>query len=63
MQEVSTRTRCLNPPRKLNEIGEQLWPLYEKSMPVRLVDNNQDGDDVSGLLEDLQQAVNDYMVR
>ena len=63
MQEVSTRTRCLNSPRKLKEIEEQLQPLYGKSMPLRFVDNGQDGEDVSGLLEDLQQAVNDYMVR
>ena len=32
-------------------------------MLLRLVDNAQDGEDVSGLLEDLQEAVNDYMVR
>ena len=32
-------------------------------MPLRFLDNAQDGEDVNGLLEDLQEAVNDYMVR
>ena len=32
-------------------------------MLLQLVDNVQDSEDVSGLLEDLQEAVNDYMVR
>ena len=32
-------------------------------MLLRVVDNDQDGEDVSGLLEDLQEAINDYMVR
>jgi len=63
MQVVSVRTGCLNPPRRLEDIKEQLHSLRGKSAPLRYLDNVQDGEDVSGLLEDLQEAVNDYMVR
>jgi hypothetical protein len=63
MQAVSVHAGCLNPPRKLKDIEEQLRSLYGKSALLRFVDNVQDSGDVSGLLEDLQEAVNDYMVR
>ena len=63
MREVFIRTRCLNPPSRLKGIDEQLRSLHGKFVLLRVVDNDQDGEDVSGLLEDLQQAVNDYMVR
>lgn len=63
MREVFIRTRCLNPPSRLKGIDEQLRSLYGKSVVARVVDNDQDGEDASGLLEDLQEAVNDYMVR
>ena len=63
MQVVSVWTRCLNPPSKLKDIEERLLPLGGKSAPLRYLDNVQDSEDVSGLLEDLQEAVNDYMVR
>jgi len=36
--------------------------LDGKSSALRYLNNTQDGEDVSGLLEDLQEAVNDYMV-
>jgi len=62
MQVVSVQTGCLNPPRKLEDIKEQLESLHGKSVPLRYLDNVQDGEDVSGLLEDLQEVVNDYMV-
>ena len=62
-QVVSVQTRYLNPPSKLKDIEEQLWSLSGKSAPLRYLDNAQDGEDVRGLLEDLQEAVNDYMVR
>jgi len=62
-QVVSVRTGCLNSPRKLGDIKEQLHSLRGKSAPLRYLDNIQDGEDVNGLLEDLQEAVNDYMVR
>ena len=32
-------------------------------MLLRIADNAQDGEDVNGLLEDLREAINDYMVR
>ena len=63
MQVASVQDGCLNPSRKLKDIEVQLRSLHEKFLLLRLVDNAQDGEDVSGLLEDLQEAVNDYMVR
>ena len=60
---VSVQTRCLNPPSKLKHIEEQLRLLHGKSVLLRLTNNAQDSEDVTGLLEDLQEAVNDYMVR
>ena len=63
MKVASVQTECLSPPRKLKDIEEQLLLLHEKSTPLRVLDNAQDGEDVSGLLEDLQEAVDDYMVR
>ena len=52
----------LTPPSKLEDVEEQLRPLGGKSAPLRYLDNAQDSEDVSGLLEDLQEAVNNYMV-
>ena len=63
MKVASVQTKCLSPPRKLEDIKESLLPLCEKSAPLRVLDNAQDGEDVNGLLEDLQAAVDDYMVR
>ena len=63
MQVVSDQTGCLYTPRKLKDIKEQLRTLHEKSVLLRVADNAQDSEDVSGLLEDLQEVVNDYMVR
>ena len=60
---VSIQTRFLNPASKLKDIEEKLRSLHEKFVLLRLVDNAQDSEDVSGLLEDLQEAVNNYMVR
>ena len=63
MQVVSVQAGCLDPLSKLDEIEEQLQSLGEKSLPLRCLDNAQDSEDVSGFLEDLQEAINDYMVR
>ena len=63
MSVASVQAGYLNPSRKLKDIEEQLRSLHEKFLFLRLVDNAQDGEDVSGLLEDLREAVNDYMVR
>ena len=63
MQVVSIQFGYLNPPRKLKDIEEQLRLLHGKPVPLRFLDNVQDSEDVTGLLEDLQEAVNDYMVR
>jgi hypothetical protein len=60
---ISAQTGCLNPARKFKDIEEQLRSLGGKSVPLRFVDNVQDGEDVTGLLDDLQEALNDYMVR
>ena len=62
-QVVSILTGCLNPSSKLKGIGERVQTLDGKSAPLRYLDNAQDSEDVNGLLEDLQEAVNDYLVR
>ena len=46
----------------LKVIEDQLVPLSDKSVPLQILDNVQDGEDVNGLLEDLQEAVRNYMV-
>lgn len=48
---------------KLKGIEKQLVSLSGKSAPLRFLDSAQDSEDVNGLLEDLQEAVNAYMVR
>ena len=63
MQVVSVQTKCLNPPSKLKGLEEQLRSLHGKFALLRIADNAQDGEDVNGLLEDLREVVNDYMVR
>ena len=59
---VSVQTEYSSIPSKLKDIEEQLRSLGGKSVPLRYLDNVQDGEDVGGLLEDLQEAVNDYLV-
>ena len=63
MQVVFVLTGCLNPPSRLKDIEEKLSSLGGKSVPLRYLDSAQDSKNVSGLLNDLQEAVNDYMVR
>ena len=63
MQAVSVQTGCSNSSSKLEDIEEQLRLLRGESALLQLVDNVQESEDVSGLLEDLQEVVNDYMVR
>ena len=63
MQVVSIQTGCSKPPRKLKDIEERLRSLDGKPALLRLADNAQNSEDVDGLLEDLQEAVNEYMVR
>ena len=62
MQVVFIQTGCSNPPRKLKDIEEQLRSLHGKPTLLRLADNAQDREDVNRLLEDLREAVNEYMV-
>ena len=62
MQAVFVQTGYSNLASKLKDIEERLRSLHEKSALRRFADNTQDSEDVSGLLEDLQEAVNDYMV-
>ena len=63
MQVVLVQTGCLYLPSKFKDIEEQLRSLQEKPLPPRYLDNDQDRADVDGLLGDLQEAMNDYMVR
>ena len=62
MQVISIQTGCSKPPRKLEDIEERLRSLDGKPAPLQITDNDQGGEDVNGLLEDLQEAVHDYMV-
>ena len=62
MQVISIQTGCSNPPRKLEDIEERLRSLDGKPALLRLADNAQDSEGVNGLLEDLRDAVHDYMV-
>lgn len=59
---VTVRNECLNPLSTLKAIEEQLRLLAGKSATSRYFDDVQDSEDVSALLEDLQEVVNDYMV-
>jgi len=59
---IYIQAECLNPPSKLKEVNEQLLLLGGNSNPLRYLDSVQDSEDVRGLLEDLQEAINDYMV-
>ena len=63
MQVVSIQTGYSNPLSKFKDIEEQLWSLQGKFVLLRIIDNAQDGEDVNGLLEDLRETINDYMVR
>jgi len=63
MQAVFVQAQCSSSPSKLKDIEEQIRKLHGKSALLRLADSVQDCEDVNGLLEDLQEAVNDYMVR
>ena len=48
---------------KLKTVEETLRSLHQKSVLLRFTDHVQDNEDVSGLLEDLQEAISDYQVR
>ena len=63
MQVVLVQTGCLYLPSKFKDIEEQLRSLQEKPLPLQYLDNDQDRADVDGLLGDLQEAMNNYMVR
>ena len=62
MQVISIQTGCSNSPRKLKGIEERLRSLDGKPTLLRLADNDQESEGVNGLLEDLREAVHDYMV-
>ena len=63
MQVISIQTGCSKPLRKLKDIEDRLRSLDGNPALLRLAHNAQDSEDVNGLLEDLREAVNDYMVR
>ena len=62
MQVISIQTGCSNPPRKLKDIEDRLRPLHGEPALLQLTDNDQDGEGVNRLLEDLREAIHDYMV-
>ncbi|KAF8493168.1 hypothetical protein F5888DRAFT_1908745 [Russula emetica] len=47
---------------KLEEIEKQLKPLCEKSSLQRFAEHVQDDEEISGFLEDLQEAIGDYQM-
>ena len=57
MRAVSVWIGCLNPPSTLKEMEALLQSLGEESAPLGFTDVVRD------VLEDLQKAINDYMVR
>lgn len=62
--DVSEQTRQIELLSKLEAIREKLWAFDRKPTLRRLADHVQDNEDISRLLENLQEAVNDYqMVR
>jgi hypothetical protein len=48
--------------RKFKAIEETLGSFPEKSLISRIADHVKDNEDVSGLLEDVREAINDYQV-
>ena len=62
MQVIFIQTGCSKPLRKLKDIEERLRSLDGKPALLRLADNVQGSEGVNGLLEDLRDAVHDYMV-
>ena len=60
---VPPTSQCSFPLSNLEAIEEQLRPLSGKQEPPRLDDRVQVSEDVSQLLEDLQEAIFDYQVR
>ena len=63
MRVVSVQAGYSHLPSKLKDIEERSRPLREKFVLLRFIDSVEDSKDVSGLLEDIREAVGDYMVR
>lgn len=62
MQVGSIQTGCSSPPSKLRDIGGQLQLLHRKSALLQPTNSVQDSEEVSRLLEDLQDTIDNYMV-
>ena len=60
---MSIQTWCLEVPSTFKTIGEALSSLDQKSALLRFTDHVQDNEEVSGLLEDLREVIDDYKVR
>ena len=60
---MSIHTWCLEASSTFKTIGEKLLLLDQKSAFLRFTDHVQDNEEVSGLLEDLREAIDDYQVR
>ena len=63
MWVVSAQAGYSHPPSKLKDIEERSRQLRDKFVLLRYLDSVEDSKDVSGLLEDIREAVGDYMVR
>ena len=51
------------PSRKLENILQDLIPLEKRGKVTRFVNSVQDADKLSGLVEDIRDAMMDYQVR
>ena len=49
-------------PRKLDKVLQQLIPLAEQGMVKRFLNGTEDVDKLSGLVEDIRDAMMDYQV-
>jgi hypothetical protein len=62
MEPISIQPERSQLHRKFKSIEETLRLFPQKSLILRVADHVKDNEDVSGLLEDLQEAINDYQV-
>ena len=48
--------------RKLDKVLQDLIPLAERGMVTRFLNSTEDSDKLSGLVEDIRDAMMDYQV-
>ena len=63
MPVVSVQVGYSHLPSKLKDIEKRSGPLRDKFVFLRYLDSVQDSKDVSGFVENIREAIEDYMVR